>query len=123
MICPITQMLYVLLWINHTMERANKFGLFMLMSSPRPLPAWRRGGADRSKSLLTKWPERSKGNYSTMMHSFSEEDSITVQHVECKLFHRHSRHATQPSQPTPLFYCRKRPKDMSGIRAVYAQQE
>lgn len=38
--------------------------------------------AKPSESLLTKWPKSSKGNYSTMMHSFSTEDTITVQHME-----------------------------------------
>lgn len=47
-----------------------------------------------SESLLTKWPERSKGNYSTMMHSSSKEDTITVQHMECKLCYGHWRLVT-----------------------------
>lgn len=65
-------------------------------SSPCPMgggvlerPRERERDPKPSESLLTKWPERSKGNYSTMMHSSSKEDIITAQHMECKLCYGH----------------------------------
>lgn len=58
---------------------------------PPLLPPGRRGGSERerdpkpSESLLTKWPESSKSNYSTMMHSSSEEDAsqLNTWNVSC----------------------------------------